>query len=120
MSTRIMLSSREAEARSREMAFHIAYDSIYASVQSLTARFGMALVYSMQPIRDVALFRQWWEWTAGCSMRKLLEEGDEPPEALRPLIEAWRKAVRNREREPDEDEPRPGRPRTYAPEEVET
>lgn len=95
---------QKAEARFRQMAFSIAYNHIFGTVANLTARFVYAIAYSARPIKDKSLFRAWWQWTRGKSIKKLLSEGSQPPPELRPMVESYLEAVKKREAETG-DEP---------------
>jgi hypothetical protein len=91
-----MIHLSRAEANFRAMAFRIVYNNVFANVGDLTMRFACAIAYSARVMKDRRLFESWWAWTGGRSMKGLLESGNEPPEALRPFVESYLRAVEGR------------------------
>ena len=87
---------QKAEARLREVAFHVAYHHVYAGVADHTLRFGYALIHSTQPILDQQVFREWWQFTRGfpllSSLEKAKRAGKVVPPRIRGLVEAWQRA----------------------------
>ncbi len=86
------------ERHFRHIAFLIAYHNIYTNVQDPLVRFGKALVYSIQPIRDYRMMKAFISWlgghVGGTNAKTLLDEGIEPPAILRPMIDSYRRAMK--------------------------
>jgi len=89
----------EAEAQFRAMAFRIAYNDLRTHVNDLATRFAYAIAHSARKMMDRNLFEIWWAWTRGRSITSLLQSRSEPPAELRPFVESYLGATRERARE---------------------
>ena len=98
-STPKLLNLVQAEADFREMAFRIVYHRMFANITDLATRFACALVYSAKEMKDRTLFEIWSQWTGGKPIKSLLSAGKEPPAELRPFVESYLRAVRERAQE---------------------
>jgi hypothetical protein len=97
------ITQSKAAAHFRAMAFRIVYEQVCASVGDPALRFPRAITYSVREFGNRHLLEIWWAWTKCKSFKGPLKAGQEPPAELRPFVESYLQAIRERAKHTGDD-----------------